>query len=97
MNEVSIDMWGDYVLWTKDVQEDAWCFTSLDTCVGVRVLRNLEIYGIYKIFEVSEEISQIKCFYIGYVFSFSLYGKISFWNDRITKVTQITRKHNQRS
>ena len=47
MNEASIDMWGDYVLWTKDVQEDAWCFTSLDTCVGVRVLRNLEIYGIY--------------------------------------------------
>ena len=47
MNEAVIDMWGDYVLWTKDVQEDVWCFTSLDTCVGVRVLRNLEIYGIY--------------------------------------------------
>ena len=47
MNEAVITMWGDYVLWTKDVQEDAWCFTSLDTCVGVRVLRNLEIYGIY--------------------------------------------------
>ena len=47
VNEAVIDMWGDYVLWTKDVQEDAWCFMSLDTCVGVRVLRNLQIYGIY--------------------------------------------------